>query len=54
MSDKKCPECGADKMLMGPGFWECRVCMARVGKKLAGRLLDGRTHNEMPGDDNAK
>ncbi|HUU92674.1 MAG TPA: hypothetical protein VM238_15855 [Phycisphaerae bacterium] len=30
MTDEKCPQCGADKMRRGPGFWECRVCTTRV------------------------
>ena len=30
MTDEKCPQCGADKMRRGPGFWECRVCKTRV------------------------
>lgn len=29
-------------------FGRCQPAMARVGKKLAGRLLDGRTHDAMP------
>ncbi len=32
----------------GPGTHP--YCMVRVGKKIAGRELDGRTWNEMPGD----
>ena len=29
--------------------WPCSVQSARVGKKAAGRLLDGRTHDDFPG-----
>jgi len=47
--DVACSECEYDaKRTKGPGTFSHEYNMCRVGSRRAGRLLDGREHNEIP------